>query len=134
MATLSHPTRQVGIASAIAGRVPYNYAGTQAIGLRDGVPGDWRYTPSARGTVLDNARVLFKSSPEAPEQPMLGARVRLHHLRTGVCAWQGASDAGGYYRPRNLQVGEYYVPVAIDLQGNFECVAAGPVMAVEPAP
>lgn len=126
--------RLVGGAGSVAGRPAALYSGVQPVGLLWVNSPNWRYTPPARATVLDNARVLFKASPETPEQPMPGARVRLHHLRTGVCAWQGTSDAQGYYYPYNLQVGHSYVPVAIDLQGNFECVAAGPVVAVEPHP
>lgn len=62
---------------------------------------------------------------------MAGARVRLHRLIDGYCAWQGVSDANGYYYAAGLEVGLRYYPVAIDLTGTYECVAAGPVTAVK---
>lgn len=131
MATLSYPVRAVGLAGFVAAQIPQKFTGAGFLGPHR-VRGDLRFSPPAEGTVLDNARVMFKADASAPEQPMAGARVRLHHLRTGACVWQGTSDTSGYYYPRGLQVGERYVPVAIDLHGNFECVAAGPVVAVEP--
>ncbi|MGB7422886.1 MAG: hypothetical protein WA917_13585 [Comamonas sp.] len=95
--------------------------------------GDRRFVTS-NGTIALNNRVMFKADASAPEQPMAGARVRLHRLADGYCAWQGTSDAQGYYHASGLEVGLKYVPIAIDLTGTYECVAAGPVVAVEPAP
>lgn len=84
---------------------------------------------NARATIALNNRVFFKTSAAAPELPMAGARVRLHRLIDGYCAWQGLSDAQGYYHATGLEVGLKYIPVAIDLTGTYECVAAGPVIA-----
>lgn len=82
------------------------------------------------GTISDNNRVMLKTEPSAPEVPFVGARVRLYRLIDGGLAWQGQSDAQGYYWPTGLEVGVAYYPVAIDLTGAHECDAAGPVVAV----
>lgn len=89
---------------------------------------DMRFA-NARGTIALNNRVFVKTSAAAPELPMAGARVRLHRLTDGYCAWQGISDAQGYYHASGLEVGLKYIPVAIDPTGTYECVAAGPVIA-----
>lgn len=96
---------------------------------------DWRFAVDAdtSGTIDNNNRVMLKSEPTAPEMPMAGARVRLHRLVDGRLAWEGLSDAAGYYWPRGLEVGVAYYPVAIDLTGTHECDAAGPVIAVKVA-
>lgn len=94
--------------------------------------GDFRFpTRDTTGTITANNRVMVKAGPDAPETPMAGARVRLHRKQDGYCAWEGISDAAGYYHASGLEVGLTYIPVAIDLSGNFECVAAGPVVAVK---
>ena len=95
------------------------------LGLRN-----WRFAADTTGAITANNRVLAKTSSAAPEAPVAGARVRLHRLADGYCAWQGISDANGYYWPTGLEVGAAYYPVAIDLARNYECVAAGPVVAV----
>ena len=91
---------------------------------------DLRQARPATGVITANNRVMVKPEPTAPEVPMRGARVRLHRLLDGYCAWEGVSDAQGYYWPRGLEVGLWYYPVAIDLTGTHECDAAGPVQAV----
>lgn len=78
------------------------------------------------------ALVKVKPSADDPEQPMAGARVRLHRAADGWLAWQGRSGADGSYRASGLEAGTSYVPVAIDLTGTYEAVAAGPVLAKEP--
>lgn len=91
----------------------------------------WLHSPDLGGTIANNNRVMIKPEPTAPEVPYAGARVRLHRLLDGYCAWHGLSDADGYYWPRGLEVGLAYYPVAIDLTGQHECDAAGPVIAVK---
>jgi len=49
-------------------------------------------------------------------------------------AWQGTSDKDGFYWPLGLEAGVSYYPVAIDLAGQHECVAAGPVVAQKGPP
>ena len=92
---------------------------------------DFRFSGDTTGTITTNNRVMIKAGPDAPETPMPGARVRLHRKQDGYCAWEGISDAAGYYHASGLEVGLTYIPVAIDLSGTYECVAANPIMAVK---
>ena len=93
-----------------------------------GLPGD------TSGTIANNNRVVKRIDASGTEVPVAGARVRLHRLIDGYCAWQGTSDADGYYWPTGLEVGLEYYPVAIDLTRQFECDAAGPVLATTSSP
>lgn len=136
MAQLAYPSRCIGLAGAVipasAGITPATsrLAG-RAAGLASGPGKDWRQPGNTGGTISNNNRVMLKADPNAPELPFVGARVRLHRLSDGYCAWQGQSDAQGYYWPRGLEVGVAYYPVAIDLTGAHECDAAGPVVATQ---
>lgn len=131
MATLSYPTtlsRQLSIPVA---RPKAMYSGIRtslAVVLKNR---DYRFFADTSGTIAANNRVMVKAGPDAPETPMPGARVRLHRAADGYCAWHGISDAAGYYHASGLEVGLTYIPVAIDLSGTYECVAAGPVIAVK---
>lgn len=100
------------------------------VGLSSGAGIDRRIPTATLGTITNNNRVMLKPDPATPEVPFAGARVRLHRLLDGYCAWEGISDASGYYWPSGLEVGMAYYPVAIDLSGTHECDAAGPVIAV----
>lgn len=122
--------RLVGPAGYAAGRAPASFAGAMLRGVVATL-NDFRFPNDTTGTIASNNRVMVKAGPDTPEAPMAGARVRLHRLPDGYCAWQGLSDAAGYYHPSHLEVGMMYVPVAIDLSGTYECVAAGPVVAVK---
>ena len=51
----------------------------------------------------------------------------------GFKAWEGHSDAQGYYRAEGLELGVAYIAVAIDPWGNHKTVGAGPVVAQEAA-
>lgn len=104
---------------------------TGFVGIESGSGRDWRMPREATGTIANNNRVMVKPGPSSPEVPFAGARVRLHRLSDGYCAWEGLSDANGYYWPSGLEVGVEYYPVAIDLSGMHECDAAGPVVAVK---
>ena len=131
MAALAHIVSLVGLAGAIAPSTPpAQFTFAAGTGLVSGAGRNWRFVGDTSGTVLDNNRVMVKPSATAPEVPSAGARVRLHRLTDGYCAWEGISDASGYYWPRGLEVGLAYYPVAIDLTGTHECDAAGPVIAV----
>jgi len=122
--------RLAGPAGYVAGRAPPSFSGARLQG-GTGILNDFRFPNDTSGTIASNNRVMVKAGPDTPEAPMAGARVRLHRLSDGSCAWQGISDAAGYYHPSRLEVGMMYVPVAIDLSGTYECVAAGPVVAVK---
>ena len=132
MAELAYPCRPVGLAGAVLPvSPPVPYLGTRSIGLLSAFGRDWRFAEPNTGTITANNRVMVKPEATAPEVPFVGARVRLHRLTDGYCAWEGVSDATGHYWPRGLEVGVAYYPVAIDLTGTHECDAAGPVIAVE---
>ena len=91
---------------------------------------DFRSPMDTSGTINQNNRVYVQSPASSPKVPFAGARVRLHRLSDGWCAWQGISDADGWYWPTGLEVGLAYYPIGIDLTGQFQVVAAGPVVAV----
>ena len=133
MAVLAYQAAGVGLTGAVLPALaPMRFTAPGAVGAASGPGGrDWRFTSATNGTITVNNRVMVKPEATAPEVPMPGARVRLHRLLDGYCAWEGISDAQGYYWPRGLEVGLWYYPVAIDLTGTHECDAAGPVQAVK---
>ena len=129
MSDPSHDTTLLLPVIGVAGQAAAYPAGTWMLpGLGASVR-DWRLVADTTGTVAANNRVMFRAQPTDPEAPFPGARVRLHRLADGYCAWQGVSDAQGYYWADGLEVGVEYYPIAIDLPGQFEVVAAGPVVA-----
>lgn len=127
MAHLTDPTGMVGPTGWAQGRAATPFAGARWL-----APGtslrDLRFVGGATGTIATNNRVYYKDDG-GPETPFAGARVRLHRLADGYCAWEGWSDAAGYYHASHLETGLMYYPVAIDPTGTYECVAAGPVLA-----
>lgn len=86
----------------------------------------------ASGVISD--RVTFKSTPSSPESPFANGRVWLLRLADGYKAWEGWSDAGGYYTATGLDLGETYIAVGIDPYRNHKATGAGPVVAAEAAP
>lgn len=135
MAELFYPASAVGLAGAVLpALVPMRYTGQSAAGLASGLGRDWRHARDNSGTIAGNNRVMVKPEATAPEIPMAGARVRLHRLVDGYCAWEGISDASGYYWPRGLEVGVEYIAVGIDPYRNHKATGAGPVVATEAAP
>lgn len=120
----------IGPAGCALGRPWALYVGAAIAPIPRAVQ-DARFVLDTTGTITANNRVMVKAGPDAPETPMPGARVRLHRMQDGYCAWQGISDSNGYYHASGLEVGLTYIPVAIDLSGTYECVASGPVVAVK---
>lgn len=90
--------------------------------------GDYRFEPPAVGVLQD--RVMVKLSPSAPEIPFANVRVWLLTLAGGRLAWQGWSDAAGYYSATGLEVGAEYIAVGIDPYRDHKATGAGPVVAV----
>lgn len=90
---------------------------------------DYRLVGDTTGVIND--RVMLKTSPSAPEVPMASARVWALRLADGYKAWEGFSDALGYYHATGLEVGVAYQVTAIDLTGEHKCTAGGPVVAVK---
>jgi hypothetical protein len=90
---------------------------------------DMRQLNPTTGVVTD--RVMFKATPSSPEQPFAQGRVWLLRAFDGFKAWEGWSDAAGYYTATGLEVGVEYVAVGMDPQRNFKATGAGPVVAVQ---
>lgn len=90
---------------------------------------DMRHLHPTNGVVSD--RVMFKAAPSSPEQPFAQGRVWLLRAIDGFKAWEGWSDAGGYYTATGLEVGVEYVAVGMDPLRSFKATGAGPVTAVE---
>jgi hypothetical protein len=115
---------------AVAGVFPSAFSGAKLMPQPLCSEQDFRLAADTNGTISNNNnRVMARSSATDAEEPFPGARVRLHRLADGYLAWQGVSDKNGYYWPSGLEVGVEYYPVAIDLERQFECVAAGPARA-----
>lgn len=93
---------------------------------------DFRHTTVTIGFVSD--RVMFKATPSSPESPFANGRVWLLRLADGFKAWEGWSDAGGYYTATGLELGVEYIAVGIDPYRNHKATGAGPVVATDAAP
>ena len=96
------------------------------------VPPPGRLQPGTTGAISD--RVMFKATPSSPESPFAKGRVWLLRLADGYKAWEGWSDAGGYYTATGLELGVEYIAVGIDPYRNHKATGAGPVVATEAAP
>ena len=81
------------------------------------------------GVIADRTTLI--ASAGTPEQPVAGMRVWLLRAADGFKAWEGYSDAQGYYRAEGLELGVAYIAVGIDPWGNHKAVGAGPVVARE---
>ncbi len=88
---------------------------------------DMRHARVTSGVIAD--RVMFRSSASSPEAPFESGRVWLLRAADGFKAWEGWSDAQGYYRAEGLELGVAYIAVGIDPWGNHKTAAAGPVVA-----
>ena len=92
---------------------------------------DYRHATPTTGAIADY--MMLKASPTAPEVPFARGRVWLLRAIDGYKAWEGYSDAQGYYRAEGLELGVAYIAVGIDPWGNHKTVGAGPVVAQEAA-
>ncbi|MCE1193309.1 MAG: hypothetical protein LWW96_14275 [Acidovorax sp.] len=90
---------------------------------------DFRQLIPTTGTITD--RVMFKATPSSPESPFAQGRVWLLRLADGYKAWEGWSNAAGYYTATSLELGVDYIAVGIDPNRNHKATGAGPVRAVE---
>lgn len=89
--------------------------------------------PHARSVGVISDRVMFKATPTAPESPFALGRVWLLRLADGYKAWEGWSDANGYYTATGLELGVEYIAVGIDPYRTHKATGAGPVTATEAA-
>ena len=74
-------------------------------------------------------RAMFYPSPSSSAEPFANGRVWMLRLADGAKAWEGWSDALGYYTASGLEAGVDYIVVGVDPYGNQAAVAAGPVRA-----
>lgn len=88
---------------------------------------DMRIPGHVPGYVHD--RVMSKSGPTAPEVPFANGRVWLLRLTDGYKAWEGWSNAQGWYRAEGLEAGVEYIAVGIDPERHYKATGAGPVRA-----
>lgn len=72
---------------------------------------------------------MFRADASSPEQPYRNGRVWLLRLVDGRKAWEGYSDADGYYTAEALELGVEYIAVGIDPYRNHKTTGAGPVTA-----
>lgn len=127
MADLAYPLGAVPALGAIQGRpAQVAYTGVQQypppIRLRD----DWRNFRVSLGVITD--RITLKT--EAGELPFANGRVWLLRRADGWKAWEGWSDADGYYTATGLELHVEYIAVGIDPYRNNKATGAGPVMAL----
>ena len=124
--------RLVGLAGATSGAQTPIFTDTVGVELASGLGRDWRLIADTSGTIRD--RVMVKLTPSSPESPFATGRVWLLRLTDGYKAWEGWSDAQGWYSARGLEVGVEYIAVGIDPYRDHKATGAGPVMAVKEAP
>lgn len=125
MADLSIPAEPVGDLGTVQGRAVAVFAGLAPMEQLPATIEDYRYIRAATATITD--QVVLKSG--AAETPFVLGRVWLLRLADGFKAWEGWSDANGYYTATGLEVGVDYVAVAIDPLRNHKTTGAGPVTA-----
>ena len=90
---------------------------------------DYRQVIATTGVISD--KVMIKLTASAPETPFASGRVWLLRLADGYKAWEGWSNAAGYYTATGLELGVDYIAVGIDPLRNQKATGAGPVRAVE---
>jgi len=125
MADLAYPTLLVPSAPPVLGRGRAVFSGTALAPAVLKSLGDRRIANPTTGTITD--RVVVKSG--AAEVPYVDGRVWLLRLSDGFKAWEGWSDAAGYYTATGLEIGVEYVMLAIDPTRTHKTTGAGPVMA-----
>ena len=91
---------------------------------------DLRHAIRSAGLGAIRDRVMIKLTPSSPESPFRNGRVWLLRLADGYKAWEGWSDAQGWYVARGLEVGVEYVALGIDPYREHKATGAGPVVSV----
>jgi len=112
---------------ALQGLPGARYSGVVPVPRAGRLLQDMRHKAPTVGVIAD--RVMFRSSASSPEAPFATGRVWLLRAADGFKAWEGFSDAQGYYRAEGLELGVAYIAVGIDPWGNHKTAAAGPVVA-----
>ena len=127
MATIATPTGALPAPGWIQGRAAQQYTGLAVLPALGHTQQDWRLRLPTTGQITD--RVMFKATPSSPEAPFAKGRVWLLRLADGYKAWEGWSDAAGYYTATGLELGVEYIAVGIDPYRNHKATGAGPVVA-----
>lgn len=132
MASIPYPCWPVPMPGGIQGRVAARFTQTLSAPAIVRLRQDYRQQASTTGVIRD--RVMFKATPSSPESPFAMGRVWLLRAVDGYRAWEGWSDASGYYTATGLELGVEYIAVGIDTYRNHKATGAGPVVATEAAP
>lgn len=127
MAVITIPAGSVPLIGSINGREPAAFAGLSVTPIPVVSLQDFRHVLATTGVITD--RVMFKSTPSSPEAPFVTGRVWLLRLADGYKAWEGWSNAAGYYTATGLELGVEYIAVGIDPYRNHKATGAGPVVA-----
>ena len=128
MAHLTHPTSLVETVPLRRWRPNTRFSGVFRVDFPPATT-DLRVSGVADKTITD--RVVLKTGPGV-EVPVANAKVWLLGAFDGRKVWEGYSDANGYYTATGLEPGVYYIPVAQDLTGVNQAVAAGPTLPDSP--
>lgn len=127
MADLSYPLESVpdlGYVQGIPGQGVFS--GAHPLSPLGELLYDGRNHRAPLGVISD--RVMLKT--EAGELPFANGRVWLLRAADGWKAWEGWSDADGYYTATGLELHVEYIAVGIDPYRNNKATGAGPVMAL----
>ena len=132
MALIPTPAEALPGLGSIDGTAPTPFSGLLSLpGLGVSLR-DMRIDLPTNAQITD--RVMFKATPSSPESPFAQGRVWLLRLADGYKAWEGWSNAAGYYTATGLELGVEYIAVGIDPYRTHKATGAGPVTAMEAAP
>lgn len=87
------------------------------------------YTQGKLSNAKITDRAIYKTAPGSPELPMVFAKIWLLRYEDGFKAWEGFTDANGYYHADGLEEGVAYIAVGIDGTRTYKVVGTGPVVA-----
>jgi sterol desaturase/sphingolipid hydroxylase (fatty acid hydroxylase superfamily) len=127
MADLAFPTSLTPVPGAVLGRGHALFSDVGLVPAPGHPQSDLRNIRPNTGTVSDRVVLKINSTTEVP---FVLARVWLLRAADGYKAWEGWSDAGGYYTATGLELGVDYVVMAQDPARVHKTTAAGPVTAV----
>lgn len=128
MAALSYPASGVGLHGATSGRITPRFRGARQVRIESGAGKHWAIVGDTSGIIRD--RVMIKLTPSSPESPFANGLVWILRQPDGYKAWEGWSDAQGWYTARGLEVGVQYVAVGMDPLRQHKATGAGSVKAV----
>lgn len=120
--------------SVVLGRGNAPFSRSESLRRPGGCPRDFRQASPLAGFGMIEDRVMVKLTPSSPESPFKDGRVWLLRVADGNKAWEGFSNAQGWYTAYGLDVGVEYIAVAIDPYREHKTVGAGPVVAVRGVP